>query len=62
MKLHYQIKKIFYSELTLEDISDKDSEHAQKMFKEYCTNMGDYHDLHVQTDTVLLADVFEKSR
>ena len=55
-------KKDFYSELKLEDISDKDSEHAQKMFKEYCTNMGDYHDLHVQTDTVLLADVFEKSR
>ena len=24
--------------------------------------MGDYHDLYVQTDTLLLADVFEKSR
>ena len=24
--------------------------------------MGDYHDLHVQTDTLLLADVFEKFR
>ena len=32
------------------------------MFKEYCTNMGDYHDLYVQTDTFLLADVFEKFR
>ena len=30
------------------------------MFKEYCTDRGDYHDLHVQTDTLLLADVFEK--
>ena len=29
-------KKNFYSELTLEDISDKDYEHAQKVFKEYC--------------------------
>ena len=55
-------KKDFYSELTLEDISDKDYEHAQKVFKEYCTNMGDYHDLYVQTDTLLLADVFEKFR
>ena len=32
------------------------------MFKGYCTDMGDYHDLHVQTDTLLLADVFEKFR
>ena len=46
-------KKDFYSELTLEDISDKDYEHAQKVFKEHCTNMGDYHDF---------ADVFEKFR
>ena len=55
-------KKDFYSELKLEDISDKDCEHAQKMFKEYRTDMGDYHDLYVQTDTLLLADVFEKFR
>ena len=34
----------------------------KKMFNEYCTNMGDYHDLYVQTDTFLLADVFEKFR
>ena len=55
-------KKDFYSELTLEDISDKDYKHAQKVFKEYCIDMGDYHDLYVQTDTLLLADVFEKFR
>ena len=52
-------KKDFYSELTLEDISDKDYEHAQKVFEEYCRDMSDYHDLYVQTDTLLLADVFE---
>ena len=32
------------------------------MFEEYCTDMGDYHNLYVQTDTFLLADVFEKFR
>ena len=32
------------------------------MFNEYCTDMDDYHDLYVQTDTFLLADVFEKFR
>ena len=55
-------KKDFYSELILEDISEKDYNHAQKVFEEYCTDMGDYHDLYVQTDTLLLADVFEKFR
>ena len=56
-------KQNFYSELILEDISDKDYYlHAQKVFKEYYTDMGDYHDLYVQTDTFLLADVFEKFR
>ena len=55
-------KKYFYCEFTLEDISDKDYKHAQKLFEEYCTDMGDYHDLYVQTDTLLLADVFEKFR
>ena len=54
-------KKDFYSELNLEDITDKDYNHAQKVFEEYCTDTGDY-DLYVQTDTLLLVDVFEKFR
>ena len=53
-------KKAFYSELNLEDITDKDYEHAQKVFKDLkLKNLGDYHDLYVQSDTLLLADVFE---
>ena len=55
-------KKDFYSELILEDISDSDYEHAKKVFKKYCKNMGDYHDLYVQADTPLLADVYENFR
>ena len=31
----------------------------KKVFNKYCKNMGDYHDLYVETDTLLLADVFE---
>ena len=54
-------KKYFYSELNLV-ISDKDYLHAQKWFEEFCTDISDYHDLYVQTDTLLLADVFEKFR
>ena len=32
------------------------------MFEEFCTYIGDYHDLYVQSDTLLLADVFENFR
>ena len=38
------------NELTLEDISDKDYLHAQKVFEEFCRDIGDYHDLYVQCD------------
>ena len=56
-------KKSFYSELNLEDISDKDYLHAQKVWDVFeIRNLGEYHDLYVQTDTSLFADVFEKFR
>ena len=54
-------KKAFYSELYLENITIEDYTHAQKMFEEFnIKNLSDYHDLHVQSYTLLLADVFEK--
>ena len=56
MKHHYHLKKDFYSELNLEDIINKDYSHAQKVFEEFCTYIGDYHDLYTQSDTLLLAD------
>ena len=53
-------KKFFYSELNLEDITDKDYAHAQKVFEEFkLKNLSDYHDFYVRSDTLLLADVFE---
>ena len=56
-------KESFYSELNLEDISDKDYLHAQKVWDVFeIRNLGEYHDLYVQTDTSLLADVFENFR
>ena len=37
--------------------------HAQKVWDVFeIRNLGEYHDLHVQTDTLLLRDVYEKLR
>ena len=56
-------KKDFYSRLNMENITDIDYRHAMKVFKEFkMNNLGDYHDLHVQSDTLLLADIFENFR
>ena len=44
-------------------ILDKDYEHAQKVWKEFkMKTMGDYHDLYLKTDVLLLTDVFEEFR
>ena len=56
-------KKSFYRELYLEDTNDEDYTHAQKVFKELKLKyLGNYHDLYVQSNTLLLADVFENFR
>ena len=56
-------KEAFYSNLNMEDIADVDYRHGKTVF-EYLINknLGDYHDLYVQSDTLLLADVFENFR
>ena len=63
MRHHYQYKKAFYSNLNMEDITDADYIHANKVFKKFkLKHLGDYHDLYVQSDTLLLSDVFENFR
>ena len=47
----------------MEDIDDIDYRHGNNVFKGFkLENLGDYHDLYVQSDTLLLADVFENFR
>ena len=49
--------------MNLEDITDEDYMHAQKVWDVFeIEHLGEYHDLYVQSDTLLLADVFEKFR
>ena len=56
-------KEAFYSNLNMKDITDVDYRHAKRVFKILCNkNLGGYHDLYVQSDTLLLADVFENFR
>ena len=45
----------------LKDITDKYYTHAQKIFEEFKLK-NHHHDLYVQSDTLLLADVFENFR
>ena len=56
-------KTSFFSRLKQEKVSDEDFEHAQKVWKEFeLKNMGDFHDLYLKTDVLLLADVMENFR
>ena len=53
----------FYSNLNLEDIDKDDYKHAQKVWSTFnIKNLGEYHDLYVQSDTTKLADSFEQFR
>ena len=56
-------KEAFYSNLNMEDITDFDYRHGKTVFEYFINkNLGDYHDLYVQSDTLLLADVLENFR
>ena len=51
-------KEAFHSNLNMGDMIDFVYKNEKIVFK----NLGDYHDLYVQSDTLLLADVFENFR
>ena len=52
-----------YSHLNMEDITDADYTHAKRVCKYFeIKSFGEYHDLFVQSDTLLLANEFENFR
>ena len=56
-------KESFCSNLTMENITEMDCIHANNVFRTFkLNNLGDYHDLYVKSNTLLLADVFENFR
>ena len=56
-------KECFRSTLTGEGIGEKDLEHGRAVWGAFgCKNLGEYHDVYMQTDVALLTDVFENFR
>ena len=55
--------KAFCSALNISGVSSNNYQHAQRVWKEFgIKNLGEYHDLYLQTDVVLLENVSEKFR
>ena len=56
-------KEKFYSNLTESNIEDDEYERAQKIWQHFgIRNLGQYHDLYLRTDVLLLTGVFENFR
>ncbi len=53
----------FYSRLTGDNVSSKDYEHAVTVWREFdIKTLGQYHDLYLKSDVLILSDVFETFR
>ena len=53
----------FYSNLDMSLIKEDNYQHAKKVWQEFgIHDLGDYHDLYLRTDVVLLANVYEAFR
>ena len=57
-------RNAFYSKVNMKNITDQDCEHAQQVWNRKTpafesVTLGDYYDVYLATDVLLLANVFE---
>ena len=53
-------KKECYSNMTMENITDSDFKYAKKVWEDIgVKDLGEHHNQYVQSDTLLLEDVFK---
>ena len=53
-------KEAFYSKLSMSGVSDQDYEHTHRVWSKFgINNLGEYHDLYLRTDIILLANIFK---
>ena len=56
-------KEAFYSILNMEDITDVDYRHVKRLYKEFSNkSLRYYYDFYLQSDTLILANIFENFR
>lgn len=56
-------KSEFFNLLSSEDINDDQYDHAVRVFHNFkCQNMGEFSDIYLLTDVLILSDVFENFR
>ena len=55
-------QETFHNKLSGDSCTDADYSHAVSVWEAFSCTMGDYHDIYLQLDVLLLADFFEKFR
>ena len=60
---HLPLIKVFYSKLNLSGIKECNYGHTQRVWRVFGKkNLGDYHDLYLETNVLLWSNVFETFR